>query len=284
MRDRRKGTGLQYSGLPESQYGLAADAVGGGRPPGSLPAPRKSPASLIAWDPVAQQPAWQIPQQRNPNGGTLTTAGNLVFQGRADGKFLAYDALTGKELWRFDAGLGITAAPITYEIGGRQYVSVLVGWGGVAAGIGSLFATEEFSTRRLGWDYGKHMRRLVTFSLEGKADMPPQPPPYFPKAIEAAGFVIDPALAQQGALEYGACLACHGADALAGGMAPDLRASTVVLDEEAFAAVVRDGTTVARGMPAHPHMTDAQLDALQHCIRQRARETLRGSAGSVPGG
>ncbi len=64
----------------------------------------------------------------------MTTAGNLVFQDRADGKFLAYDALTGKELWRFDAGLGITAAPITYEIGGKQYVSVLVGWGGAWAG------------------------------------------------------------------------------------------------------------------------------------------------------
>jgi quinohemoprotein ethanol dehydrogenase len=118
------------------------------------------------------------------------------------------------------------------------------------------------------------MRRLVTFSLDGTADMPALPPPYFPEPIEAPDFVIDPALAQQGAMEYGACLACHGLDAMASGMAPDLRASQIVLNNDSFAAVVRDGTFVARGMPANPEITDAQLDALRHYVRQQARETL----------
>ena len=65
------------------------------------------------------------------NGGTLATAGDLVFQGTADGYFSAYDAATGERLWRFNAGLGIIAAPISYSVGGKQYVSVLVGYGGV---------------------------------------------------------------------------------------------------------------------------------------------------------
>lgn len=265
-----------YSDLGFDIEGFQLEEYVGGFGVNPLPAeqPREYPASLIAWDPLKQEAAWEIPQQSGPNGGTLTTAGNLLFQGRADGRFVAYDAGTGKELWNFDAGLGMTAAPITYELNGRQYVSMLVGWGGGAAGLGSLFITEEFSSRHRGWDYGKHMRRLVTFSLQGTADMPALPPPYFPKPIEAPDFEIDPALAQQGAMEFGACMACHGLDALAAGMAPDLRASPIALNNESFAAVVRDGSLLARGMPGTPGISDTQLDALQHYIRQRARETL----------
>ena len=279
-------TGLAY--IPAQHYATNYSDLGfdiesfqmepfvGGLGVNALPAeqPREYPASLIAWDPLRQEAAWEIPQQSGPNGGTLTTAGGLLFQGRADGILAAYDAESGEELWSFNAGLGITAAPITYELNGRQYVSMLVGWGGGSAGLGALFSTDEFSARHLGWDYGKHMRRLVTFSLEGTADMPALPPPYFPQPIEAADFDIDPALAQQGTMEFGACLGCHGLDALAAGMAPDLRASPIPLNSEGFAAVVRDGALVARGMPGTPEITDAQLQALQHYIRQRARETL----------
>lgn len=248
--------------------------VGGwGVDPLAAEPPQDYPASLIAWDPVKQKPAWEIAQASGPNGGTLTTGGNLVFQGRADGILAAYNATTGEELWRFDAGLGISAPPISYALDGRQYIAVLVGWGGGAAGLGSLFTSEKASGRHLGWDYGKHMRRLVTFSLQGSATMPAQPPPHFPVPIEAPGFAIDQDLARKGELEYGACMPCHGLNALAAGMAPDLRASTVALDAVSFSAVVRDGSLEARGMPAHPHLGDDQLLAIRHYIRQRARET-----------
>ena len=265
-----------YSDLGFDIDGFQMQPFVGGFGVNPLPAdpPREYPASLIAWDPIRQQAAWEIPQQSGPNGGTLTTAGGLLFQGRADGRFIAYDAKTGEELWNFDMGLGMTAAPITYELNGKQYVSMLVGWGGGSAGLGALFSTDKFSGSNLGWDYGKHMRRLVTFSLDGKADMPAQPPPHFPQPIEAPEFEIDPALAEQGANEFGACLACHGLDAIAAGMAPDLRASPIPLDSAGFAAVVRDGALVAGGMPGTPGITDAQLESLQHYIRQRARDTL----------
>ncbi|HSH12485.1 MAG TPA: PQQ-binding-like beta-propeller repeat protein, partial [Desulfurivibrionaceae bacterium] len=218
------------AGYDIKNFQLEAFVGGWGVDPLTAEPPQDYPASLLAWDPVKQEPAWEIAQSSGPNGGTLTTRGNLVFQGRADGILMAYDARTGEELWRFDAGLGISAPPISYELDGRQYVSLLVGWGGGVAGIGALFSSEEASPRHLGWDYGRHVRRLVTFSLDGSAEMPAQPPPHFPEPIAAPDFVINADLAEQGALEYGACMPCHGLDALAAGMAPDLRASAVALD------------------------------------------------------
>jgi len=91
--------------------------------------------ALLAWDPVANRARWRVDYPQMWNGGTLTTAGNLVFQGTATGSFAAFAADDGKPLWSFDAKLGIVAPPITYQVNGRQYVSVLVGWGGgVASG------------------------------------------------------------------------------------------------------------------------------------------------------
>ena len=236
--------------------------------------PSDYPASLIAWDPVNQEAIWTVPQEMTPNAGTLTTAGNLVFQGRADGKLLAYDASDGATLWTYDLGLGVAAPPITYEIDGKQYLSILVGWGGGAAGLGNLFSSNKHNTQQLGWSYKKHMRRLVTFSLEGSTEMPALPPPFFPKPLEAPEFVINDTKAAHGAKLYGLCKGCHGGDALAAGMAPDLRASRIVLDNAAFTALVRTGSNVAAGMPARPDITDEELEALQHYIRKRARETL----------
>ena len=67
--------------------------------------------SLLAWDPVRQKEAWRVVHKGPWNGGTLTTAGNLVFQGTADGRFVAYAADTGKKLWEAPAGTGVVAAP-----------------------------------------------------------------------------------------------------------------------------------------------------------------------------
>ena len=93
------------------------------------------------------------------NGGTLTTAGNLVFQGTADGRFIAYNATTGEKLWETPTGTGVVAAASTYMIDGKQYVSIAVGWGGVF-GI-SQRATELQSPGT-----------VYTFAVGGKAPLP----------------------------------------------------------------------------------------------------------------
>ena len=88
---------------------------------------------LLAWDPVAQKEVWRAQYTGPWNGGTLTTAGNLVFQGTAHGTFAAYRASDGERLWETPAGTGIVAAPISYELDGVQYVAVMAGWGGAFA-------------------------------------------------------------------------------------------------------------------------------------------------------
>ena len=77
--------------------------------------PPKAPAfgRLLAWDPVKQKEAWRAEYIAPWNGGTLTTAGNLVFQGTADGRFIAYNATTGEKLWETPVGTGVVAAAST---------------------------------------------------------------------------------------------------------------------------------------------------------------------------
>ena len=246
------------------RYNLTASS----RPDGVL-------GSLQAWDPVRQELAWEVPLGGLWNPGTMTTAGNLVFQGRVDGTLAAHDAASGSTLWTFDVGSGISAPPITYAINGRQYVALLVGWGGVMAAVGGAEGASH------GWAYGVHPRRLVAFSLDGAVSLPTSPPPMVPAPIAAADFDVDPTLLPRGGTEYaGLCELCHGRGAIAAGVTPDLRASRVVLSDIAFATVVRDGSRVAQGMPAYPELTEDQLLAIRHYIRYAAEQG--GPAGRRP--
>ena len=224
--------------------------------------------SLQAWDPIAQKQVWEVKLPVLWNPGTMVTAGDLVFQGRADGELVAYHAATGEILWRAPLGLGIAAPPITYSIEGRQYVALLVGWGSFFASLGGEDAAE------LGWSYGKQMRRLIAFSLEGKQPLPKQPPAERPVPIAAADFALDPEKAKHGADVFAQCGICHGPGTISGGIAPDLRASQVPLDAKAFASVVRDGARRTLGMPSYTAFSDDDLEALRHYIRREARLAL----------
>jgi alcohol dehydrogenase (cytochrome c) len=82
---------------------------------------------LVAWDPVNNKKVWSIKEDLPFNGGTLTTAGGLVFQGNLHGEFRAIDAKSGNILWKKNLGSGVGAGPITYMVDGKQYVAVVVG-------------------------------------------------------------------------------------------------------------------------------------------------------------
>jgi alcohol dehydrogenase (cytochrome c) len=82
---------------------------------------------LVAWDPVRNKKVWSIKEDLPFNGGTLSTAGNLVFYGNLHGDFRAINATNGEILWKKNLGSGIGAGPITYAVDGKQYVAVVVG-------------------------------------------------------------------------------------------------------------------------------------------------------------
>jgi quinohemoprotein ethanol dehydrogenase len=215
---------------------------------------------------VAQRAVWEVTQSDFWNAGTLTTAGNLVFQGRSDGRFFAYDARTGATLWERDLGLGISAPPITYRLDGVQYVSLLVGFGGGVAGQVTDYEAD------LGWSYGVHTRRLVNFAIDANAKLPKQPPPHAVTPLVDIGFELNNEAAARGQTVWNenGCGNCHGKNVVAAGMAPDLRASAVPLSDEAFTSVVRDGVRSARMMPANPLLSDRELKDLMHFVRQQA--------------
>jgi quinohemoprotein ethanol dehydrogenase len=229
--------------------------------------PMDGKGALVAWDPVRQKAAWKAPLDTIWNGGAMATAGGLVFQGAADGYLRAYDAKTGKPLWKTYTGMGIIAAPMSYTAGGKQYVSVLVGYGGSAAIWGELM--------QAGWKFTSP-RRLLTFALDGKAAMPPSPPRDFSvHPVDDPKIKIDPAEVAAGQQLVLSCEVCHGRNLVAtGGPAPDLRESQLALDPDAFYSVVHDGALLQAGMPRFSMFTRPQVMQIWAYVRSRARETV----------
>ena len=82
---------------------------------------------IAAVDPATGAVKWTVRTERPQVGGVLATAGGLIFTGRTSGSFDAYDAKSGDPLWRFRMGAGCNAAPMTYQVAGRQYVAVACG-------------------------------------------------------------------------------------------------------------------------------------------------------------
>ena len=236
--------------------------------------PGDGKASLVAWDPVNQRQAWKVQHANLWNGGTLSTAGDLVFQGLAEGMVHAYDARTGADLWHFNAGLGIVAAPMTYMVGGRQYVSILVGYGGTTAAFGDYM--------RVGWKFGAQPRRLLTFALNGRARLPQGAPPEMKvNAVDDPSIVISPADVKAGSELTVQCAACHGIGMKSpGSPGPDLRESAIAMDLDSLHKVLKDGILLEKGMPRFEYLNDEQIRQIHAFIRAQARAAI--STGGVP--
>jgi quinohemoprotein ethanol dehydrogenase len=262
--------GARYSELRSGGSGAGAKGVPLGGV--SITAIQKGPDDvsgwLLAWDPKVQKVRWKVRHVAFWNGGTMTTAGGLVFQGDGDGNFTAYDAAIGKSLWTFKAGLGIIGAPISYAVGGKQYVSVLVGYGGPALWSNILDR---------GWKYNAQPRRVLTFSLDAKGKLPPTAAADFTiNAVDDPKFVIDKTRLAAGQAVYGNCVGCHGLGLRSmGAPAPDLRESGIALDFTAFKSLLHEGTLAPNGMPKFTELTDTQIRDVQMYIRNGAREVIR---------
>ncbi len=211
---------------------------------------------LLAWDPVAQKERWRVPYVVIWNGGTLTTAGNLVFQGTADGRFVAYSADKGAKLWEVNVGTGIIASPVTYEMDGVQYVSIMVGWGGSFPLTGGSLGLPT------------PPGRLLTFALNGKQQAPvvvAVQPAVPPAPIQSNA---SPEMIASGANMFAQyCAVCHGIAALGGGgVLPDLKYSSAAT-LNSLQKIVLDGALLSEGMPSFKQsLKPEDVDAIRAFI------------------
>lgn len=224
------GQGTNIPGQPMSGVGWNLAMQVNAVPPTAKPFGR-----LIAWDPVQQKEVWRHEHVSPWNGGTLTTAGNLVFQGTADARFMAFNAKTGEKLWETATGTGVVAAPVTYEIDGQQYVSVAVGWGGV---FGKSQRVSELRTPGT----------VYTFAIGGTAKMPAFVDYALGKLLTGVTYNPDH-IAAGTALYVSNCVFCHGVPGVdKGGNIPNL--GYVDKDYiENLDKFVFNGPATERGMP-----------------------------------
>lgn len=210
---------------------------------------------LLAWDPVKQEEVWRVDLPTAFNGGTMATAGNLVFQGEATGEFAAFNATSGDKLWAYDTYGGIIAAPSTFAIEGEQYVAVIQGWGGgfaLAAGTEARMSGPK-----------RNISRVLVFKLGGTKTLP-QPLP-FPKLNPPAIVGTDEQAAGGRSIYVAQCSRCHGANAVAGSSVPtDLRYSPLIQSQEAFVATVKGGSRLFNGMlDFEGVLSDEEVEAIR---------------------
>lgn len=216
--------------------------------------------SLLAWDPVKQREVWRVQHQSVASAGVLATAGDLVFQGTPNGKFVAYSADTGKELWTYEGFDGIIAGAMSYSVNGTQYIAVLAGFGGANA-----LHVPYIKDVKIG-----QTGRLLVFKLDGTAVAPNN------EKLKAPAVVHDEAwsseVIKKGAELYGNCAACHGFGTYGNNSIPDLRRSPYLVSREAWNQIVLNGQSADKGMPNWGgRLSINDSEAIRAYISDRAR-------------
>lgn len=220
---------------------------------------------LIAWDPVRQEEVWGVDQPVPWNGGTLSTSGGLVFQGDGQGYFKAFDAHTGKEKWSWFAQTGIVAAPVSYSVNGKQYVAVMAGWGGaLPMVVGGELLSESLASKT---------NRLLVFSLDGKAQLPPFK--QVTKPLTPPADTADNATIEFGKMRYHQfCGSCHGDSAVSGGVVPDLRYALPWTFDN-WENIVLKGLYSSNGMVAFGDVIDSkEAQAIKSYVIHRANQSI----------
>ncbi len=229
-----------------------------------MPQPKLEGAGsyLLAWDPVKQKAAW-IQREGNGRSGTMTTAGDLVFQGTAPHDFTAFRADNGAKVWSVDTQAQIVGGSASYSLDGVQYVAV------VAAGAGGFGG---------GGYWQPNYARLLVYRLDGKATLPP-PKPYTPPELNPPPDFGGAALLTRGEKQYNAhCASCHGASdqVRVSSLFPDLRYASELWNSAAFDAVVIGGALQADGMVSfRKDVTPEDADAIRAYVVHEANEAKK---------
>ena len=226
------------------------------------PKPGEKHGRLIAWDPIQQKEVWSVRQKLHYNGGLLSTASGLLFQGDSEGMFSIRDTETGEILWQFDVRSGVIGSPVTYLVDGEQYVTVPVGWGGgqgqTAKGVVQL-----------------HPGTIYTFKLGGKSEPPPKLPGV-EKPLTTLRTDAEPSQIGNGYdlfMQY--CVGCHANPGGGGGALPDLARSPML---EVLDAVLLEGVLASQGMPnLSDYLTRQDVDDLRSYFLYTAEAIAEGT-------
>lgn len=240
---------------------------------------------LIAWDPLTQSVRWSVEEPIATNGGVLSTAGNLVFQGQGNGEFAAYAADSGKKVWSIQTGSAIDSVPVTYSWKGEQYILTPVGWGSGSRLFAPAWTMATPQSKR-------GPTQLLAFRLGANTTFPTPPDrvPLVPKppVQTASGETI-----KKGEMLYSkfVCDGCHspGVDGsgawVLNGAVPDLRYAPPQIHRE-WNSYVLDGVDWINGMPgfadppkfAFPHarMTVEDASAIHAYVIDQAWKAYNG--------
>jgi len=240
---------------------------------------------LIAWDPVTQSARWSVEEQIATNGGVLSTAGNLVFQGQGTGEFAAYAADSGNKVWSIKTGSAIESIPVTFSVKGEQYVITPVGWGSGSR----LFAPARTMVTN---ESARGPVRLLAFKLGAPATYTPSPV-VIPPVPEPPKLTTSQETIQKGRVLYQRfyCEGCHSPDTdgsrawVLDGAIPDLRYMPADVHKDWY-GIVLGGSHWDKGMPgfadppkfAFPHlkMTVQDADAIHAYIIAQSWKAYRG--------
>jgi quinohemoprotein ethanol dehydrogenase len=248
-------TGLFYVGIRYATYGMVSEAGAkmgnqllsinvAKRPEYAPPKLEGLGQWLTAWDPVTQKEVWRA-KEGTAASGTMTTAGNLVFQGSGR-NFIAYKADTGDKVWSAETGMPVSAGSITYEVGGTQYVAAVAGGPGSAS-----------------------TNRLLVYKLGGGVSLPPAPPAAPAQAFNPpTNFGSDAQLARGEQIYTQNCTICHEGGRGMGGF-PDLRTTPMMQSTDVFKAIVYDGALTENGMNSFKKtLTPDDVEAVRaHIVR-----------------
>jgi quinohemoprotein ethanol dehydrogenase len=224
---------------------------------------------IRAWDPVAQKVVWEHETSsgiRGYDGGVLSTAGNLVIQGRGTGQLWVYAADTGAVLHVIETHSHIMAAPMTYAVGGVQYVAVQAGYGGAAITVGPV------PPGSAAMNY-ENTNRIIAFKLDG-GSVPP-PPMLTPVDFEKppAQQAPEATIRRGEVLFVQECSRCH---VLGLSVTPDLRRLTPA-QHEIFKDIVLRGVVAPTGMERFDDLlNEVDVDSIHAYIIDEAWKAYRG--------
>jgi quinohemoprotein ethanol dehydrogenase len=246
---------------------------------------------LIAWDPIGQSARWSVEEPIATNGGVLSTAGNLVFQGQGSGEFAAYAADSGKKVWSIQTGSAIDSIPVTFSVKGEQYVLTPVGWGSGSRLFAPAWTMATPQSKR-------GPTRLLAFKL-GATTAFPTPPDIVPPVPKPPLQTASLDTVHKGSVLYNTfyCDGCHspGIDGsgawVLNGAIPDLRYMPPEAHQQWY-SIVLGGSHWEQGMPgladppkfAFPHlrMTKQDADAIHAYVIDQSWKAYRSEQENAP--